>query len=151
MKINLKTYLPLLISVCFFMDCNSTHLKPDQSIFIEEVKKSEKDFCDMARNESIEKAFYSFAAEDATIKRSNDSLIHGRDAIGNFYSDPKYKTAHVTWAPDFVQVSDDGTLAYTYGKYEWVFNDSTGEKKYTGIFHTVWKKMKDGKWKFVWD
>jgi len=131
--------------------CNSTHQKPDQSTLISEVKQSEKDFCDMAQHEGIQNAFYSFAAEDATINRGNDSLIHGREAIKNFYADAKYKSARVTWAPEFAGVSEDGSLAYTYGKYEWIFNDSNGERRFNGVFHTVWKKMKDGKWKYVWD
>jgi ketosteroid isomerase-like protein len=30
--------------------------------------------------------------------------------------------------------------------------DSVGNKKdFKGIFHTVWKKQKDGSWKYVWD
>jgi len=43
-------------------------------------------------------------------------------------------------------------MAYTYGKYTMTIIDSAGESKVSnGIFHTVWKKQKDGSWKFVWD
>jgi ketosteroid isomerase-like protein len=58
----------------------------------------------------------------------------------------------VTWKPDFVDVSKDGEMAYTYGKFTWTFIDSLGNKNnFKGLFHTVWKKQKDGSWKYVWD
>jgi hypothetical protein len=148
MKILQITFYVLGIVAIFSYFAKQT--KEDRDLLISQVRQAEKEFCDMAQKEGIEKAFYVYASEDVTIKRGNDSLIHGREAVKNFYSNPKYKSAHVTWAPDFVDVSPDGNLAYTYGKYEWIFTDSSGEKKYNGIFHTVWSR-KDGSWKYVWD
>ncbi|HNP33278.1 MAG TPA: nuclear transport factor 2 family protein [Flavobacterium sp.] len=118
----------------------------------QEVFKAEDDFKNLAQTKGIQEAFYAFADENAVIKRDNDSLIQGKEAIKLFFSDAKYKTAKVTWKPDFVDVSADGTLAYTYGKYVWTATDSLGNKKdFKGRFHTVWKKQKDGSWKYVWD
>jgi ketosteroid isomerase-like protein len=58
----------------------------------------------------------------------------------------------VTWTADFVDVSDDGTLGYTYGKYLLkVRQPNKTTKEYKGTFHTVWKKQTDGSWKYVWD
>ena len=57
-----------------------------------------------------------------------------------------------TWKPDFIDVSNDGTMSYTYGNYEWSMTDTLENTKIsTGVFHTVWKKMLDGNWKYVWD
>jgi ketosteroid isomerase-like protein len=117
-----------------------------------EVFKAEDDFRNMAQTKGIQEAFYTFADSNAVMKRDNDSLIQGKEAIKEFFSDPKFKKATVTWKPDFVDVSNDGTLAYTYGKYVWTTTDSVGNKQdFKGRFHTVWKKQKDGRWKFVWD
>lgn len=57
------------------------------------------------------------------------------------------------WKPDTVIVAESGELVYTYGKYEHLEKDSVGNLKISssGIFHTIWKKQKDGSWKFVWD
>jgi ketosteroid isomerase-like protein len=57
------------------------------------------------------------------------------------------------WNPDTVIVAERGELVYTYGKYEHLEKDSVGNLKISssGIFHTIWKKQKDGSWKFVWD
>jgi ketosteroid isomerase-like protein len=118
----------------------------------QEIEKAEKDFAQMAVDKGIAEAFYFFADSNATIKRQNDSLIHGKDGIKNFYSAPFYQKATVKWSPDFVQASKDGDLGYTYGKYVWESKDSTGKAiTFNGIFHTVWKKQADGSWKYVWD
>ena len=116
------------------------------------IRKAEKDFETMAAEKSIAEAFWFFADSNAVIKRQNDSLIHGKEAIKNFYSADFYKTATVKWSPDFVESSNDGTIAYTYGKYIWQSKDSSGKvNEFKGIFHTVWKKQPDGTWKYVWD
>ena len=117
-----------------------------------EVYKAEDDFKNLSQSKGIQEAFYAFADDNAVIKRENDTLIHGKENIKNYYSNPKFKKAAVTWKPDFVEVSADGTLGYTYGKYVWTVKDSLGNKKdLKGVFHTVWKKQKDGSWKYVWD
>lgn len=117
-----------------------------------EIENVEKAFNDLARSKGIAEAFYHFAADQATIKRENDTLIKGRENIRKYYSNPKLKNASVSWKPDFVDVSKDGTMAYTYGKYVWTVTDSTGKATdYKGVFHTVWKKQPDGSWKYVWD
>lgn len=139
-------FVTLFVTAC-------THIeKGDPEKAKKEIEKAEKDFAQMAADKGIAEAFYSFAADDATIKRKNDSLIHGKEGIRNFYAAPFYKTASVKWAPDFVEVSAEGDLGYTYGKYVWQTKDSTGKMEtFNGIFHTVWKKQADGSWKYVWD
>src|SRR5688572_8982731 len=98
------------------------------------------------------KPFTFFADSNATIKRQNDTLIHGKEAIKNFYSTPFYQKATVKWSPDFVDASPGGDMGYTYGKYVWSSTDSAGKPiTFNGVFHTVWKKQPDGSWKYVWD
>ena len=117
-----------------------------------EIAKAEDDFKNLSQSKGIAAAFYAFADDNAVIKRENDSLIKGKENIKTYYSNPKFLKAGVTWKPDFIAVSDDGTLGYTYGKYVWTATDSLGNKKeFKGRFHTVWKKQKDGSWKYVWD
>ena len=119
---------------------------------VEEIKQAEKDFDKMATEKGIAEAFWFYADSNATIKRQNDTLIHGKDAIRNFYSAPAFSNASVTWAPDFTSASEGGDFGYTYGKYTWQSKDSTGKvNEHKGIFHTVWKKQTDGTWKYVWD
>jgi ketosteroid isomerase-like protein len=116
------------------------------------IRQTESNFEKMAHEKGIAEAFEFYADSNAVIKRRNDSLITGRENIRNFYSSNFFKSAIVNWEPDFVETSPDGNLGYTYGKYTWISTDRTGKKeKSQGVFHTVWKKQKDGSWKYVWD
>jgi len=144
--------IPILFFVIAIVSCHTKTDAPNIDTFKEEVSKAEKDFNDMAANKGIAEAFYAFADSNAIIKRENDTLIKNRESIHHYYSNPGYKNAQLSWKPDFIDVSNDGTLAYTYGKYLWVSKDTTGKAvSATGIFHTVWKKNSKGEWKFVWD
>lgn len=117
-----------------------------------EIIAIEKSFCDDLKLKGAAWAFHAYAANDAVIKRENDSLVIGKNAILHYYSKPMYQHAIANWKPDFTDVSDDGTMAYTYGKYTWNMKDAAGQElTFSGIFHTVWKKQADGKWKYVWD
>jgi len=117
-----------------------------------EIRQAETDFADMAVSQGIAAAFGHYADSNAVIKRGKDSLIYGKAGIANYYNAPHFKTARVSWSPDFVAVATSGDLGYTYGKYLWISTDSTGNtSQSTGIFHTVWKRQTDGSWRYVWD
>ncbi|PKP04019.1 MAG: hypothetical protein CVU14_01005 [Bacteroidetes bacterium HGW-Bacteroidetes-9] len=116
-----------------------------------EVIETELAFTRMAADSRIEAAFLHYAAKDAVLKRGN-KLIAGFDSISAYLVENKQAGAELTWYPDFSDVAASGDLAYTYGKFVYSFPDSTGTiRKQEGIFHTVWKRQTDGKWKFVWD
>jgi ketosteroid isomerase-like protein len=118
-----------------------------------EIIEAEQEFAEMALNEGIPKAFLTYAAEDVVLLRNN-TLIIGIDSLRESYKSKKSELSKVslTWKPDFVDVALSGDLGYTYGKYVYTTTDSIGNKNVVeGVFHTVWKKQPDGKWKFVWD
>lgn len=148
----MKHFLLALTSFLFFGCSQKDKAKLDLEPIKKEILKVEEDFKNSAQEKGIQEAFYTFADSSAVIKRENDSLIQGKENIKLYYSDQKYKSASVTWKPDFVGVSDDGSMAYTYGKYVWSIKDFQGkEREFKGVFHTVWKKQKDGSWKYTWD
>ncbi|MBK7096675.1 MAG: nuclear transport factor 2 family protein [Saprospiraceae bacterium] len=132
-----------------FLSCT---LPVDKEALKKEVFSVEKSFEKMAADSGIAKAFYFYAADSAVIKRENDTLIIGRENIRNYYSKTEDKSTKVNWTADFIDVSECGTLAYTYGKYIWQIKDKKGKiTEYKGIFHTIWKKQSDKPWKYVWD
>jgi len=124
----------------------------DRELTKAEIYNTEKAFERMASEQGITVAFYNYADSLAVINRGNDSLIYGKDNIRNFYLIKNYSNVIVNWTPEFIDVSADGTLGYTYGKYSWKFRQSDGTtKEIRGIFHAVWKKQPDNRWKYVWD
>jgi len=142
--------MSLLIASLLFVACKEKEDDPEE--IKTSVMKAEKDFEKMAAEKGIAEAFWYYAAPDAVIKRQNDTLIKGKENIKKYYSTDFYKRASVKWTPDFIDISEEGDMAYTYGKYIWFSSDSAGSvNEFAGIFHTVWKKQPDGDWKYVWD
>jgi ketosteroid isomerase-like protein len=148
----MKNTFNLLISLLVLSGCTPKS-KPKNLTYVKlEIVKTEKDFEKLVAQKGLAEGFYQFADSTAVIKREHDTLITGKTNIKNYYLNPKYQNANVTWSPDAVFVSDAGDMASTYGKYEWTFVDTSGNKQVLkGIFHTVWKKQKDGSWKYIWD
>jgi len=141
----------LLISfiTCFLIVFSQQSMNKEQ--VKAEIYKTEKAFEKMASDKGIAEAFYYYADENAVILRANDSIIKGKENIKNFYT-KKHQHATVNWTADFIDVSADGTLGYTFGKYKWRIKKDDGTMtELTGIFHTVWKKQADNSWKYVWD
>ena len=145
-------YITILLTGCLcFASCQTTADNKREKA-INEINQAEKDFEKLASEKGIAAAFSHYADSQAVIRGTNDSLIHGKDGIRNFFSASRFSTATVTWSPDFTDAAASGDLGYTYGKYIWRSKDSTGKvNESSGVFHTVWKKQSDGTWRFVWD
>jgi ketosteroid isomerase-like protein len=103
-----------LLVVVITFSCNNNKTQSDTK---NRIRQTEYDFQQLLVSDGAAAAFYKFASDSAVIKRQNDSLIFGKEAIKKFYSNPIYKNAVAIWKPDFIDISDDGTLAYTFGKY----------------------------------
>jgi ketosteroid isomerase-like protein len=116
-----------------------------------EIVQTEQAFEAMAKEKGLSEAFAYYADSAAALNRGS-YVIHGKDSIRLFYLAPRFKGVKLEWKPDFVEVSKSADLGYTYGKYTFSTQDSTGTVTSSrGIFHTVWKKQANGEWRFVWD
>ena len=138
--------LSLLISSC------SENEKDDQvKKWKQEIENTELEFADMASKEGLQKAFLSYAADDAVLNRNN-TILKGKEAIKDYFENQTLSDVKLVWAPDFIEVSRSGDLGYTYGNFNFSAIDTTGNKiEAQGIFHSVWKRQADGNWRFVWD
>lgn len=141
-----------LALLLIFIACGESTNKADlMEQWKSEVVDTEKAFNALAQEEGLAKAFEYYAADDGVINRRK-TVIQGKSAIGQYYVEDEKPGDKLTWDPTFVDVSQSGDLAYTYGDYTFTYLDSLGNEKVSqGIFHTVWKRQEDGKWRFVWD
>lgn len=150
----MKKTLQLMLLLSFLIySCNANMKKDSIEKWKSEIVDTEQEFAEMALKEGIPKAFLAYAAKDVVLLRNN-SLIIGIDSLRESYKNKKAELGKVslTWKPDFVDVASSGDMGYTYGKYVYTTTDSIGNKNVVeGVFHTVWKRQADGKWKFVWD
>ncbi len=142
----IKLFIPILFVIILISSCQKS-----EEFFRNEIAETEKAFAKMANEKGIKDAFIEFAADEVALIR-NDKLIRGKDSLQIYYDNPFWKDVKLSWEPTHIEVSKSGDLAYTYGNYTLSQPDSTGKYvKSEGIFHTVWKRQKDGSWKFVWD
>lgn len=138
-------FLPFL----FLFACREQ--SPDHKNLVQEIRAREKQFQDDLNRNGAAWAFAHYAADSAVIRRGNDSLIKGKQAIEHYYAVTTTRETKAYWEPEFIDLSEDGTLAYTYGHYRWeIFKGDSLLQRYSGVFHTVWKKS-NGEWKYVWD
>lgn len=145
----MKRIAPIIVAFIFFSSCSGT---VDKEAVKQEVFKTEKAFEAMAAEKGIAEAFSFFADENGVIKRQKDTLISGKEGIFRYYDNETMKRAIVQWTPDAIEVSDDGSMASTYGKYLWRMPGENGDTtEHRGVFHTVWKKKPDGTWRYLWD
>ncbi len=110
----------------------------------EQVRQTEIAFAkSMADRDPV--AFASFLAKD-TVFMSGARATHGSQAVVErwkaFFDG---KQAPFSWAPEFVEVLESGTLAMSSGPVR----DPSGKR--TGTFNSVWRREADGKWKIVLD
>ena len=122
-----------------------------------DIEKIEADLMDVDRafsKMSAEKGMYEafdfYMDDDATMYRDRHHPFTGREEIRPLLStDPN---ATLTWEPTKAEVAASGELGYTLGKWTYAQKDSLGnvEKNY-GHYISIWKKNKNGDWKWVFD
>jgi ketosteroid isomerase-like protein len=111
----------------------------------EQVRRAETAFAKSMADRDLA-AFTSFLASDALFLASGVPA-RGPQAITErwkrFY-DPK-QPAPFSWAPEFVEVLDSGTLATSSGPVR----DPSGKR--VGTFNSVWRREANGQWKIILD
>lgn len=56
------------------------------------------------------------------------------------------------WSPDLADVSGDGTLGYTWGRWTLTVRDSSGSHQAgQGRYLTIWRRQADGSWEVEGD
>lgn len=144
--------LLLLLFFCLLFACGQNGEAGGPEDWKNEILQTEANFAEMALQQGVPAAFMHYADDNAVILRNN-RLIKGREAIGEYFRKRQApRNVKLSWDTEYVEVSEAGDMAYTFGKYQFSMTDSTGTEQSTdGIFHTVWKRQDDGSWKYVWD
>lgn len=143
--------LAYLIILASIIGCSSPEPKLTMEEAIQQIYDVEQEFNEMLAAEGRAAAFSHFAAPNGGIQRSGRMIV-GKDSIYAFYDSRTNTNVTLTWKPDRVEVSDDFTMAYTWGKAKFSGTRDNGEDyEGEGLFHTVWKRQPDGTWRYVYD
>lgn len=116
-----------------------------------EIAATERAFARMAAEKGIDKAFLSYAAEDAILIR-NSQAVEGRASIEKYFSEQPDEGQSLSWTPRKIEVAASGELAYSFGDFAFTRIDDMGDEQILhGNYCTIWKRQPDGSWKFVVD
>lgn len=139
-----------LLAACGSKDQTATETKADPKVLMD----LDMEFSKMSAEKGIKEAFLFYAADSAIKLRNKDFPVIGKDALKKMYDeevDPA--NTSLTWTPVKAEIAASGDLGYTWGNWKMRIDDSasTDTRSFYGNYLTVWKKQKDGVWKFVID
>jgi ketosteroid isomerase-like protein len=148
----MKTLLSRLLLLALSGIAVAAADKPNKDALKAEVAKMEDAFCAMAQAKGLLAAFQHFAAPDVAFLDVDPRKFRGPDAVRERMADADQPGVKLTWSASFTDVSDDGTLGYNYGRYEFRAPGADGQEVVRGgWFLTIWKRQPDGTWRYVMD
>lgn len=139
----------LFISFILLIFCGITASQTNKDK--ELLKQVDIDFSNLSVEKGMNHAFLSYADDDAVLLKPNSYPIRGYDKIKERFSKPDTGFTLI-WSPLNADISASLDIGYTYGTWEIKAKDEKGSPvSYFGTYITIWKKNKEGKWKFVLD
>ena len=112
----------------------------------EELMEIEKKFSELCMRSGMKVAFLEYMDTGAVLLRAGHLPIVGK-AAAQFVEGAGIGPGVLSWEPMAADLSVSGDLGYTYGIY--TVHEPSGNP--TGTYTTIWKKNREGKWKFVLD
>lgn len=112
------------------------------------VLDADRAFARKAKEVGLAAAFKLFAA-DTVVMFSTATPEMTPDQVAALFP-PGFD---IDWAPEGGAISDDGTLGYTWGKARYSATKPDGTVTDLGPtrYVTIWRRQKDGSWKFIGD
>jgi ketosteroid isomerase-like protein len=142
----MRFIFPVLMMV-FLFSCDFSFRKNDARIkALNAMQQTDVDFARMAEDNGFRKAFLEYMEEDAVLLRDNHMPIIGADAV-QYISSINDSSFNISWEPQGGDIAEAGDMGYTFGLYQ--LKTETEEQR--GTYITIWRKQKDGKWKYVLD
>jgi ketosteroid isomerase-like protein len=109
------------------------------------------EFSAAAQKIGVGEAFLRYADPEATMLPPGENAVTGATGIrAQFAELPPGST--LAWKPFKAEAAASGDLGYTLGTYEMRSTDAEGKLVVLyGKYCSVWKKQKDGSWKWAVD
>ena len=145
----MKYFLPGFILILIVFSCkNKKEAGPVITTDKKELMEIDRAFSKMSEEKGMKNAFIEYIDSNGVLLRSDQMPIIGANAID--YLIQQNDTGYVlSWEPNGAGISSSGDLGYTYGIYE--LKPKSKDTTIYGTYASIWKKEKNGKWKFVLD
>ena len=142
----LQLILPALSFVFLLLaSCKQKGNLPKKKSTVEIIKADEA-FSDLSKKEGMKRAFIEYIDNEGILLRPGHLPIIGANAI-DFLSQVNDSSYILTWNPSGAGIAASEDMGYSYGIYKLELKDTV----LRGTYVSVWKKQKDGKWKFMLD
>ena len=151
----MKYFVQLLLVLAICTACNQKdkhpHLTPAQrAARVDSLKgvllQTDIAFSQLCEQKGRNAAFAEYADSGATLLRAYSEPVLGKESILNVMNAHTDTGFVITWIPIKSDVAGSGDLGYTYGSY---IIENHNSDKAGGTYCTIWKRGKDGKWKFA--
>jgi ketosteroid isomerase-like protein len=141
---HLQAAVFLFSGLIILSSCVEKKSAPKPSASTHEILSADLAFSDMCRQVGMKKAFLQYIDDEGVLLRPDHLPIVGAAAINyiSMLSDTAYT---LSWEPAHADIASSGEMGYTYGTFELQLPDTI----LTGTYVNIWKKEKDGEWKFV--
>jgi ketosteroid isomerase-like protein len=118
---------------------------------LEQVRAADTAFSALAQRVGTGRAFGDFAAENAQIFSAPGEFITGPRAISESFG-PSGTSGALVWHPVAGDVATSGDLGFTVGNAVFTGRrEDGGQVVRYSKYLTVWKKQRDGGWRYVVD
>jgi ketosteroid isomerase-like protein len=128
--------------LCFLAACAATK---QTGASADVLLQADIEFSNLSKAQGVKAAFLHYMDDSAVLLKPDAYPIIGSAA--KQYYENQSGDINLTWSPQAAFLSKSGELGYTYGIWSLASTDTTLQ----GTYVTIWKKGKDGRWKFVLD
>ncbi len=118
----------------------------------DQILAADRAFNQLAQDKGAPEAFAAFSTPETRMFGGSAEPVKGPDGIRSLIAGMERPGWSLRWEPTYAEVSDDGTLGYTLGRWTRSGPGKDGAAEtLTGSYVTIWRKQPDGSWKMSFD
>ncbi|MCC6256746.1 MAG: nuclear transport factor 2 family protein [Chitinophagaceae bacterium] len=108
----------------------------------------DRSFSKVCLEKGMKQAFLEYIDSNGILLRPGHMPIIGAEAV-DYLIQQDDSNFSISWRPSAADIAASGDLGYTYGVY--VVKPADRDTAIYGTYINIWKKQRDGNWKFVLD
>ncbi len=149
----MKFYFLLFISSIFIFSCTNQNnfSKEEMEKAKSEIRKTDSLFCVYSIENGFAIALVAFADSEVIKLNDGENPVYGIEKLIEKSAGKENGESVISWKAIKIDVSQSCDLGYSFGNWEYKTLTENGDTTYYGNYFTVWKKQKDGSWKYVLD
>lgn len=133
------------LAYILLFSCNDSQKATKDLLFTDSL------FSAFSEEYGANEAFERFAHPDVVFLQQKHQPVIGKRMLLEFLSERPDTCCTLIWRPDFAMVASSNDLGYTWGRYYQIARGFSNDTLRKGYYVTIWRKMRDGSWKFMLD